>query len=122
MNEKKLGKDVNKILYVTNLPSKIQSDDLYELFGRYGPLTEVRIGNTPSTKGQAFIVFDDIWDAKTAKEALSSYSVAGRYIHVHYFSKEKADKKYELQQKAKELEKLKAYIAHRQQLDAKDTS
>ena len=45
-----------------NLSYGITGDDLYDLFGRYGSLRQVRIGNEPKTKGTAFIVYEDVMD------------------------------------------------------------
>ncbi len=49
---------VNRILYVRNLPYKITAEELYDLFGRYGALRQVRVGNTQETKGTAFVVYE----------------------------------------------------------------
>jgi pre-mRNA branch site protein p14 len=37
---------------------------LYELFGRYGSIRQLRIGNEPKTKGTAFVVFEDVMDVR----------------------------------------------------------
>jgi pre-mRNA branch site protein p14 len=47
---------------VKNLNYQITGEDLYELFGRYGSIRQIRIGNEPKTKGTAFVVFDDVMD------------------------------------------------------------
>ena len=39
-------------------------EDLYDLFGRYGSIRQVRIGNEAKTKGTAFVVFDDVMDVR----------------------------------------------------------
>lgn len=39
----KLTADANKILFVKGLPYKIGSDELYELFGRYGAIQQIRL-------------------------------------------------------------------------------
>lgn len=45
-----------------NLNYQITGEDLYDLFGRYGSIRQVRIGNEQKTKGTAFVVFDDVMD------------------------------------------------------------
>jgi pre-mRNA branch site protein p14 len=47
---------------VKNLNYQITGEDLYDLFGRYGGIRQVRLGNEPKTKGTAFVVFDDVMD------------------------------------------------------------
>ncbi len=34
--------DVNRILFVKNLPFKMSGDEMYELFGKYGAIRQVR--------------------------------------------------------------------------------
>ena len=51
-------------MFVKNLNYQITGDDLYELFGRYGSIRQIRLGNEPKTKGTAFVVFDDVMDVR----------------------------------------------------------
>lgn len=37
----RLSPDVTRILYVRNLPFKLSSDELYDIFGKYGPIRQV---------------------------------------------------------------------------------
>lgn len=60
----KLPPGANRILFVKNLNYQITGDDLYDLFGRYGSIRQIRIGNEPKTKGTAFVVFDDVMDVR----------------------------------------------------------
>lgn len=39
----KLPPEVNRVLYVRNLPFGITPDELYELFGRYGAVRQIRL-------------------------------------------------------------------------------
>jgi RNA recognition motif-containing protein len=39
----RLSPDVTRILYVRNLPFKLSSDELYDIFGKYGPIRQVRL-------------------------------------------------------------------------------
>lgn len=62
----RLPPEVNKIIYVRNLPYKITAEELYDVFGRFGPIRQIRKGKTADKKGTAFIVYEDIYDAKDA--------------------------------------------------------
>ena len=85
----RLSNEVNRILFVRNLPFKITNDELYDIFGKYGPIRQLRLGNTPSTRGSAFVVYDDVYDAKNALEQLSGFNVAGRYLICVYYKHSK---------------------------------
>jgi RNA recognition motif-containing protein len=50
----------------------------------------IRRGSAKDTKGTAFVVYEDIFDAKTACEHLSGFNVAGRYLVVLYYQQSKA--------------------------------
>ena len=62
----KLAPEVNKIIFVRNLPYKITTEQMYDVFGRFGPIRQIRKGKTGDKKGTAFIVYEDIFDAKEA--------------------------------------------------------
>ena len=83
----------NSILYVRNLPFTITTDELYALFGKYGPLRQIRLGTAPNTKGSAFVVYEDIFDAASAAAALSGFNVGGRYLVVLFHSAARAAKR-----------------------------
>ena len=76
----KLRPEVNRILFVRNLPYKITPDELYDIFGRYGPIRQIRKGVSGKTKGTAFVVYEDIYDAKNAVDHLSGFNVGGKYL------------------------------------------
>ena len=46
-------------------------------------------GNTPDTKGTAFVVYEDIFDAKNACDHLSGFNVCNRYLVVLYYQSNK---------------------------------
>ncbi|EEQ98455.1 Pre-mRNA branch site protein p14, putative, partial [Perkinsus marinus ATCC 50983] len=46
----RLPPEVNRILYVRNLPYKIKPDELYDVFGKFGSIRQIRKGNAPGTK------------------------------------------------------------------------
>merc|ERR1719284_619931 len=55
----RLPPEVNRVLYVRNLPYKISADELYDIFGKYGSIRQIRRGNGPETRGTAFVVYDE---------------------------------------------------------------
>jgi pre-mRNA branch site protein p14 len=125
----KLPPGANRILFVKNLNYQITGEDLYDLFGRYGSIRQIRIGNEPKTKGTAFVVFDDVMDvrsrlfslppplifdfhdkAKNALEHLNGFHLQERYIVVLYHMPAKQDAaaaKAELARREEELAQLK---------------
>ena len=55
-------------------------EDLYELFGRYGAIRQIRIGNTQQTRGTAYVAFEEMSDAKSALANLNGFHLQERYI------------------------------------------
>lgn len=132
----KLPPGANRILFVKNLNYQITGEDLYDLFGRYGSIRQIRIGNEPKSKGTAFVVYDDVMDvrgpplllllllplisifmtcervkqAKNALEHLNGFHLQERYIVVLYHMPAKQDAaaaKAELARREEELAQLK---------------
>lgn len=56
--------------------------DLYEVFGKYGPIRQIRLGNNSDlkTKGTAYIVFESPDDALEAQTHLNGFHLMERYI------------------------------------------
>jgi pre-mRNA branch site protein p14 len=77
---------VNRIVYVRHLPYEVQAAEIYQVFGKYGAIRQVRVGvpENEKTRGTGFVVYEDIMDAKNAVEHLSGYNIGGRYIAVTY--------------------------------------
>ena len=92
---KKLPPEVNRTLYVRHLPFNVSSEDMHEIFGKYGALRQIRLGTTKATKGTAYVVYEDIHDAKQACEHLSGFNVANRYLIVLYHQSGKATQSVE---------------------------
>jgi pre-mRNA branch site protein p14 len=104
----RLPPEVNRIVYVRNLPFKIPASDLFDLFGKYGPIRQVRLGNDETTRGTAFIVYEDIYDANEACKHLNGFNVGGRYLICLFYQPNKMNKKLDQQKKKQDLEKLKS--------------
>jgi len=92
---------------VKNLPFKITSEEMYDIFGKYGAIRQIRIGTAKDTKGTAFVVYEDIFDAKNAVDHLSGFNIGGRYLIVLYYQQNKSAKKLDQQQKKQEINDLK---------------
>jgi len=103
----RLPPEVNRALYVRNLPFKITSEEMYDIFGKYGPIRQIRLGNTTDTRGTAFVVYEDIYDAKNAVDHLSGFNVCNRYLIVLYYQQSKMGKKPDPTTKKEEISNLK---------------
>lgn len=64
-------------------------------------------GHTPETRGTAFVVYEDIFDAKNACDHLSGFNVCNRYLVVLYYQSTKAFKRVDVDAKQQELDKMK---------------
>lgn len=67
----------------------ITGADLYDLFGKYGPIRQIRLGTDANlkTKGTAYVVFESPDDAKEAVNQLNGFHLMERYIVGKYLSK-----------------------------------
>ncbi|KAK1443691.1 splicing factor 3B subunit 6 like protein [Babesia gibsoni] len=106
----RLSPEVSRILYLRNLPYKISAEELYDIFGKYGSVRQIRKGNGPRTNGTAFVVYDDIYDAKNALDHLSGFNVAGRYLVVLYYNPTKLNKRTDLDKEKQELDRVKSAL------------
>ncbi|QQP54775.1 Pre-mRNA branch site p14-like protein [Caligus rogercresseyi] len=100
--------NVNRVLYIRNLPYKISAEEMYDIFGKYGAIRQIRVGNTPETRGTAFVVYEDIFDAKNACDHLSGFNVCNRYLVVLYYQATKAFKRIDMEKKQADLIAMKA--------------
>jgi pre-mRNA branch site protein p14 len=86
---------------LTRRSYNVTPEDLFELFGKFGPIryvdptalpfpspvpdtdrpcSQVRQGIASNTKGTAFVVYEDVMDAKQACDKLNGYNFQGRYL------------------------------------------
>ena len=99
-----------------NLPFKISAEELYAIFGKYGAVYQIRLGDkNKDTRGTAFVVYEDIYDAKAAVDHLSGFNVGGRYLVVLYYQPAKFQKRAEAEEKQQELEELRRRVKEKQQ-------
>jgi pre-mRNA branch site protein p14 len=108
-SRQKLAPEANRILFVKNLAYNIDAPALFDLFGKFGPIRQIRAGTSASTKGTAFVVYDDVVDAKQACDKLNGFNFMNRYLVVLYHQPEKMAKvtKEDLAERQEKLEGLK---------------
>lgn len=93
-----------------NLPFKITTEELFEVFGKFGAIRQIRAGVAQKTKGTAYVVYEDIMDAKNAVDHLSGFNIGGRYIIVLYHRHGKGagmQEKMDTMERKRKLEALK---------------
>ena len=88
----KLAPEANRILFVKNLAYDIDSAALFDLFGKFGPIRQIRAGSSNTTKGTAYVVYEDVLDAKQACDKLNGFNFKNRYLVVLYHQIEKMAK------------------------------
>mmetsp|Transcript_24069 Transcript_24069/g.66745 ORF Transcript_24069/g.66745 Transcript_24069/m.66745 type:complete len:132 (-) Transcript_24069:301-696(-) len=107
----RLPPEVNRILFVRNLPFTITAEELYTIFGKYGAIFQIRMGDKQKdTRGTAFVVYEDIYDAKSAVDHLSGFNVGGRYLIVLYYQPSKFEKRAQQEEKEQELLELRKRV------------
>ncbi|KAJ5075348.1 u1 small nuclear ribonucleoprotein a [Anaeramoeba ignava] len=83
-----------KTLYIRNINEKIKLRDLKKqletLFSKYGTILKIIAYRSLRMKGQAFVIFEDINSAISAKEKLQGYNLQGKSIQIQ-FSRSKSD-------------------------------
>ena len=63
-------------------------------------------GNAADTRGTAFVVYEDIYDAKNAVDHLSGFNVCGRYLVVLFYQQTKMQKRLDTEREAAELAEM----------------
>ena len=81
----------------------VASADVYPSF------RQIRQGISSTTKGTAFVVFEDVMDAKSACDKLDGFNFQNRYLVVLYHQPEKMARAHanDLAERQEKLEKLK---------------
>ncbi|KAH7081928.1 hypothetical protein BKA63DRAFT_404822, partial [Paraphoma chrysanthemicola] len=105
---KSIAPEVNRALFVKNLSFNVTPEELFDLFGKFGPVRQIRQGIANNTKGTAFVVYEDVMDAKSACDKLNGFNFQNRYLVVLYHQPDKMIKAAnDLAERQENLEKLK---------------
>jgi len=76
--------DVPRRLHVSNIPFRFREFDLFQLFGKYGAVTDVEIiYNDKGSKGFGFVTMARSKEADLARFILHGWSIQGRVIEVN---------------------------------------
>ncbi|KAI1000701.1 hypothetical protein K3495_g7499 [Podosphaera aphanis] len=104
----KLAPEVNRALFVKNLSYNVTPEELFDLFGKFGPIRQIRQGIANNTKGTAFVVYEDVMDSKMACDKLNGFNFQNRYLVVLYHQPDKMTRsKEDLETRKDNLEQLK---------------
>ncbi|KAK9320629.1 RNA-binding domain-containing protein, partial [Lipomyces orientalis] len=74
-------------LFLGNLSFNVDRDNLFEVFGAYGNVLNVRLPTNPETeqlKGFGYVQFASVDEAKEALEALNGTPISGRPVRLDY--------------------------------------
>ena len=74
----------------------------------------------PDTRGTAFVVYEDIYDAKAALDALQGFSVNNRYLIVLYFQQSRITKRLDTQKKERELELIREKFGLKKEAESEE--
>lgn len=85
----------------------VTPDELFDLFGKFGAIRQIRQGINNNTKGTAFVVYEDVMEAKQACDKLNGFNFQNRYLVVLYHQIEKVKKPEELAERQANLERVK---------------
>ncbi|KAI8982299.1 hypothetical protein BDF20DRAFT_866097 [Mycotypha africana] len=86
--------DPNQTLYISNINGRVNKEELrlslYQLFATYGPILDIVAKKTDKMREQAFVVYDNIASATTAKRSLNGFTFFGKPLKIEY-AKTKSD-------------------------------
>lgn len=94
-----------RILLVSGIPSSLfVGEKLYQIFGEYGAIQQLRIGNESATKGCAIIVYELCDAAAAALDALNNYKIeADRFLRISVYDESRDRKALERRKRRREM-------------------
>lgn len=104
-----LPPEVSRILIVSNLDSSMNGEMLYKIFGSIGAIRQIRVSNSAETANTAFIIYEDVFNAKTAQERFNGFippsknkNLAKRPLSVKFFNEKRHQQAAEAKKKRKQ--------------------
>jgi pre-mRNA branch site protein p14 len=79
----------NLILFVKNLPYNVDDNELWDLFGGPEMVFHIRVGDSDSKKGTAYVVYYDNQDAQQFHKKLNGINYKNRYLVALFHQPEK---------------------------------
>ncbi|ODV63223.1 uncharacterized protein ASCRUDRAFT_73128 [Ascoidea rubescens DSM 1968] len=68
------------IVLVKNLPYEVITQELYDLFNKFGRIVELRKEMKNHLKGDCFVIYSDLKSAKSCAENLNGVNFQSRYL------------------------------------------
>lgn len=74
------------IVLVKNIPYDASTSLLYDLFGKFGHIHQLRISDGLVPQGSCYIVYSDLGAAKRAARELNGVNFHSRYLVAHMYA------------------------------------
>ncbi|KAK1333247.1 hypothetical protein QTO34_006788 [Cnephaeus nilssonii] len=110
----RLPPEVNRILYIRNLPYKITAEEMYDIFGKYGPIRQIRVFLWKIKRGTHLKLEEQLmWSMRTSLMPRTrvitcpGFNVCNRYLVVLYYNANRAFQKMDTKKKEEQLKLLK---------------
>ncbi|XP_058807120.1 splicing factor 3B subunit 6-like [Phymastichus coffea] len=102
----RLQLQVNRTLYVRNLPCNITENEIYTIFGKHGSIDSIRLGRTSESIGTAFVVYEDVFHAQNAYDCLKGVRVSGQYLVIFYYRYNASTQRHDVGRLKKKIDKI----------------
>ncbi|CAD2214434.1 pre-mRNA branch site protein p14 [Angomonas deanei] len=92
-----------RILLVAGLPSGLDGAILYEIFGEFGAVQQIRKGSSKITKGCAIVVYQQCEAARKAIEKLNNYQLQKRMLRITVYDENRDKRSLEKRKRKREV-------------------
>ncbi len=91
-------------------PLSFQPTHIHALSSCPPALLRHHSGTNKDSRGTAYVVYEDIYDAKNAADHLSGFNVQNRYLIVLYYNPTRQSKKLSLKEQEEQVRDLMGYV------------
>lgn len=74
------------IVLVKNIPFNASTNLLYDIFGKFGPIHQLRISDGLAPRGTCYVIYSSLDSAKQAARELNGVNFHSRYLVAHMFA------------------------------------